>query len=285
MYREGNGPILEDVLLSDQFLYEYSPAESIINFELPSSFTSEHSDWWSDLDLNCEPFMNSAGVSDNKDEFNFPGNCITFDLGSLDKDIDEFLLEALSSDKSNDTPQSGTDSSDSGEDAVRKFSAFGTDYDSTYAQDSQYSTPFQAVANIGKSTNEETNKTEVKKSFGEPAYCPELGAFRCPVEECGKLYAKASHVRAHLRRHSGEKPYHCTWGGCAWRFARSDELARHRRSHSGDKPYGCRECGKRFARSDHLAKHGRVHARRAAAAAAAAAKRSLAHGHRTKRFV
>lgn len=285
MYREGNGPILEDVLLSDQFLYEYSPAESIINFELPSAFTSEHSDWWSDLDLNCEPFVNGAGVSDNKDEFNFPGNCITFDLGTFDKDIDEFLLEALSSDKSYDAPPSGTDSSDSGEDALGRFSSLGTEYDSAYVQNAHYSTQFQTVANTENSTNKEKNKTEVKKSFGEPAYCTELGAFRCPVEECGKLYAKASHVRAHLRRHSGEKPYHCTWGGCAWRFARSDELARHRRSHSGDKPYGCRECGKRFARSDHLAKHGRVHARRAAAAAAAAAKRSLAHGHRTKRFI
>ena len=87
---------------------------------------------------------------------------------------------------------------------------------------------------------------QVDRSTGfvgnSPAYVKNLHV--CHYADCGKKYKKTSHLRAHLRWHIGDQPFHCSWDGCGRKFTRSDELHRHFRIHTGEKNHVCDVCQK-----------------------------------------
>ena len=74
--------------------------------------------------------------------------------------------------------------------------------------------------------------------------------FTCPYEECSRGYASRQRLKLHIESMhlNTATKFHCTacndGRGCGFfAFERSTVIA-HMRTHTGDKPYACRICGR-----------------------------------------
>ncbi|KAG0718286.1 Zinc finger protein 367 [Chionoecetes opilio] len=81
-------------------------------------------------------------------------------------------------------------------------------------------------------------------------------SIKCPI--CNRVFPREKSLQAHLRTHTGERPYQCDYPQCTKAFTQSGQLKTHQRLHTGEKPFICSApgCASRFTHANrHCAEH------------------------------
>ncbi|KAJ7420706.1 hypothetical protein WISP_47407 [Willisornis vidua] len=81
--------------------------------------------------------------------------------------------------------------------------------------------------------------------------------FKCTWPTCHYSFLTASAMKDHFRTHTGEKSFLCDL--CGFAGGTRHALTKHRRQHTGEKPFKCDECNFASTTQSHLTRHKRVH--------------------------
>ncbi|VFV36101.1 zinc finger protein 236 [Lynx pardinus] len=108
---------------------------------------------------------------------------------------------------------------------------------------------------IQESSQEELELQTPRPEFLEAGEDQGRRSYRC--EYCNKGFKKSSHLKQHVRSHTGEKPYKCKL--CGRGFVSSGVLKSHEKTHTGVKAFSCSVCNASFTTNGSLTRHMATH--------------------------